>query len=236
MAHKGVSKAIGSSLAITLLLIMSTAKAQEVITFDTVVNATTPIYADTLITSQTDSITIAKEGKTKKRKGKTLRPNHSPQKATIMSACLPGLGQIYNGKWWKTPIIYGGFGALGYFDATNIIKYKRYLLAYRCSTGNLKEGEVPTEEALALAETYSSDQLQSYKNKYLRNVEIFSLVLAVWYGLNIVDACVDGHLYYYDVSEDLSISIEPYIPRNDVPTPINIGYTQLGVTLRFNLK
>ena len=215
---------------------MSAAKAQEVITFDTIVNATTPIYADTLIMSQPDSTATAKTSKNKQRKRKTLRPNHSPQKATIMSACLPGLGQIYNGKWWKTPIIYGGFGALGYFEATNIIKYKRYLLAYRCSTGNLKEGEIPTEEALELAETYSSDQLQTYKDKYLRNVEIFSLVLAVWYGLNIVDACVDGHLYYYDVSEDLSISIEPYFPRNETLMPINIGYTQLGITLKFNLK
>lgn len=230
---KGLSKAIG--LLIALLLMMSVVKAQEPVTFDTVVNATTPVHADTLIVSQADSTATIKAAK-KNRKGKTLRPNHSPQKATIMSACLPGLGQIYNGKWWKTPIIYGGFGALAYFDATNIIKYKNYLLAYRCSTGNLKEGEIPTEEALALAESYSSDQLQSYKNKYLRNVEIFSLIMAVWYGLNIVDACVDGHLYYYDVSEDLSISIEPYLPRNDVPTPINIGYTQLGISLKFNLK
>lgn len=236
MALKGFTKTIGSSLAIVLLLLISVAKAQDVITFDTVVNATTPIHADTLIVPQHDSTAIAKESKIKNRKGKTLRPNHSPQKATIMSACLPGLGQIYNGKWWKTPIIYAGFGALGYFDATNIIKYKRYLLAYRFSTGNMKEGEVPTEEAIALAETYSADQLQSYKNRYLRNIEIFSLIMAVWYGLNIVDACVDGHLYYYDVSEDLGISIDPYFPKNDVPTPINIGYTQLGVTLRFNLK
>ena len=236
MALTGVTKAIGSSLAIALLLIVSAAKAQKVITFDTVVNATTPIYADTLIVGQLDSINVAKAGKIKNRKGKTLRPNHSPQKATIMSACLPGLGQIYNGKWWKTPIIYAGFGAAGYFDVTNIIKYKSYLLAYRCSTGNLKEGEVPTEEALALAEKYNSDQLLSYKNKYLRNIEIFSLIMAVWYGLNIVDACVDGHLYYYDVSEDLSICIDPYFPKNDIPAPINIGYTQLGVTLRFNLK
>lgn len=236
MALKGASKAIGLSLTTALLLIMSAATAQEPVTFDTVVNATTYVHADTLIVSQADSTAaIAKTGK-KNRKGKTLRPNHSPQKATIMSACLPGLGQIYNGKWWKTPIIYGGFGALAYFDATNIIKYKNYLLAYRCSTGNLKEGEVPTAEALELAEKYSSDQLQSYKNKYLRNVEIFSLIMAVWYGLNIVDACVDGHLYYYDVSEDLSISIDPYFPRNDTPMPINIGYTQLGISLKFNLK
>lgn len=236
MVIKGFAKAIGTSLTLALLMITSAAKAQEVVTFDTVAESATPIHADTLITSQPENAASIGASKSKHHKGKTKRPNHSPQKATIMSACLPGLGQIYNGKWWKTPIIYGGFGALGYFDATNIIKYKQYLLAYRCSTGNLKEGEEPTAEALELSEKYTSDQLQSYKNKYLRNVEIFSLVMVVWYGLNIVDACVDGHLYYYDVSDDLSISIDPYFPKNDVPSPFNIGYTQIGISLKFNIK
>ncbi len=233
MTNKGLSKAIISAIAF-LLTTTAFAKAQGVATFDTIVSAT-EVIADTTITSPDDTLTL-KNHKKKGHKAKTLKPNHSPQKATIMSACLPGLGQIYNGKWWKTPIIYGGFGALGYFDVVNIIKYKQYLLAYRYSTGDLKEGETPTAEALELAETYSSDQLQTYKNKTLRNVELFSLLMVAWYGLNIVDAVVDGHLYYYDVSDDLSISIDPYFHSDDMPKPVNIGCTQLGVSLKFNLK
>ena len=65
---------------------------------------------------------------------------HSAKKAGIMSACLPGLGQIYNGKWWKTPIVYAGFGGIGYLAYNNYSNYQLYLTAYEISTGNLPEG------------------------------------------------------------------------------------------------
>ena len=71
-----------------------------------------------------------------------------------MSACLPGLGQVYNGKWWKVPIIYAGFGGLGYMAYSNHTDYKTYLLAYRIKTGNLEDGETPTETAMQLAAYY----------------------------------------------------------------------------------
>jgi hypothetical protein len=129
---------------------------------------------------------------------------HSPTKATIMSACVPGLGQIYNRKWWKVPVIYTGFGIMTYFIVTNTNYYIDYKCAYIESTngntnGNYKE----------LVNRYTSDELLSAREYYRRNLEVSCLITAVWYILNILDATVDAHLYSFNVSEDLTLRMEP---------------------------
>lgn len=162
------------------------------------------------------------------------KKQHSPKKAGIMSACLPGLGQIYNGKWWKTPIVYAGLGGIGYLAYSNYHDYRTYLTAYKIKTGDLEEGVTPSEEALILTEHYQEGQLQSYKESYRRDFELYCILLAAWYGLNIVDAIVDGHLYTYDISDDLSFSIDPAF--NTLSQPC-LGYhriPQTGLTFSLN--
>lgn len=159
---------------------------------------------------------------------------HSPKKAGIMSACLPGLGQIYNGKWWKTPIIYAGLGTLGYFAYDNYQDYRLYLQAYKIKTGDLEEGVTPSEQALILTEHYQESQLQSYKESARRNFELYCIILAAWYGLNIVDAIVDGHLYTYDINDDLSLSVDPAINTINAPGLCCHGIPQTGITLSLN--
>ena len=68
------------------------------------------------------------------------KKEHSAKRAAIMSAILPGSGQVYNGKWWKVPIIYAGFGGLGYMAYSNYSDYDLFLSAYKYKTGNLEEG------------------------------------------------------------------------------------------------
>lgn len=131
---------------------------------------------------------------------------HSPTKATIMSALLPGLGQIYNKKYWKVPIIYAGIGVMTYFIAFNTDEYLNYKCAYieksnGNTNGNYKE----------LANRYTLEELLSAREYYRRNLEISCLISAVWYVLNIVDAAVDAHLYTYNISDKLALKLEPVV-------------------------
>ena len=204
-------------LGILVMVAFRQTEAQNVV-FDTIGN--TVISADTIV----------KEEKTKEpRKSKNT---HSPQKATIMSACLPGLGQVYNGKWWKVPIVYAGLGGLGYLAYSNHYEYMSYLHAYEYKTGDLPDGMTLSEHEANLASRYADSQLQTYKESYRRDFEFYTILTIAWYGLNILDACVDGHLYDYDISDDLSLSIDPYRP---VEQPIRIPhYAQVGLSFKLN--
>ena len=163
--------------------------------------------------------------------GHAQKKPHSPKKAGIMSACLPGLGQIYNGKWWKTPIVYAGLGGIGYLAYNNYSNYHLYLTAYEISTGDLPEGVTPPEQAILLSESYMSSQLQTYKESYRRDFELSCILLAAWYGLNIVDAIVDGHLYTYDISDDLSLHVDPMTPVTPAPDTFHPTLPPAGLTL-----
>lgn len=163
-----------------------------------------------------------------------VKKEHSAKKATIMSAILPGMGQVYNGKWWKVPIIYAGFGGIGYMAVDNYSNYKTYLTAYKIKTGNLEEGVTPTENELLLSENYQASQLQTYKESYRRDFELFCIIAAAWYGLNIVDATVDGHLYSYDIGDDLSLTIDPVFTLPETPNYALAGGRQTGLVVSFN--
>ena len=163
-----------------------------------------------------------------------VKKEHSAKKAAIMSAILPGAGQVYNGKWWKVPIIYAGFGGIGYMAVSNYSSYRTYLTAYKIKTGNLEEGVTPSEHELQLSQSYQASQLQSYKESYRRDFELYCIIMAAWYGLNIVDAIVDGHLYTYDVGDNLSLHVDPVFSLPETPNLVYAGGRQTGLTLSFN--
>lgn len=206
-------------LGLVAILAFQKTEAQNVV-FDTVGN--TIITADTIVKEE------------KKAKPAKVKKPHSPTKATIMSACLPGLGQIYNRKWWKVPIVYAGLGGLGYLSYRNFYEYRSYLHAYEYNTGDLPEGVTLNEHETELANRYAASQLQTYKESYRRDFEFFTILTVAWYGLNIVDACVDGHLYSYDISDDLSLTVDPYLHRQ-TESPIKIPqYAQVGLSFQLN--
>ena len=201
-------------IGLTILIGFQKVDAQ-VVTFDTV---NTIISGDTII-----------QEKHKAKLPKNKRP-HSPKAATIMSTCLPGLGQIYNGRWWEVPIVYAGLGGLGYLAYSNYSDYQLYLDAYRYSTGDASE---VSQEAINLAGHYSSSNLQTYKESYRRDFEFYTILTVAWYGLNIVDACVYGHLYNYDISDDLSLSVDPYLRHTETPLPLP-QYAQVGLSIKLS--
>lgn len=133
---------------------------------------------------------------------------HSPHKATIYSMILPGLGQGYNKKYWKIPIIYAGFGVFAYFITFNSKEYNKWNEAYIYAIEN-PDGDVPPINDYYEKYSYNSDILRDQKEYYRRNRDLTYILTGLWYLLNVVDAAVDAHLMTWEVDEDLSIRVEP---------------------------
>lgn len=134
-------------------------------------------------------------------------PIKSPKKAAILSSVLPGLGQIYNKRYWKVPIIYAGLLTSTYYINDNNIQYKRYKNAYLKRLDNNPNNDDFVGE-------YSSGDLLILKDFYRRNREISILCFLGTYIINILDASVDSHLFDYDISEDISLQIKPTSTAN----------------------
>lgn len=142
-----------------------------------------------------------------KKVSDTLYKEHSPVKATWL-ALIPGAGQIYNKKYWKLPIVYAGFGVISYFVVINRNEYMDYKEAYKCK---VELGDECTNE---LAQKYSQENLLDIRNYYRRNMQLSYIIGGAWYLLQIVDAVVDAHLYYWNVTDDISMKVEPVININ----------------------
>ena len=150
---------------------------------------------------------------------------HSPTKAAIYSAVLPGLGQGYNKKYWKIPIIYAGFGLLTYFVINNSQEYKKYQEAYNYVASGDSTG-IDND----YVGKYDKQQLLDGKNYHRRNMELSYIIGGLWYILNIIDASVDAHFFYYDISEDLTIRFDPVVRFHwQEPRPI----PEIRFTIKF---
>lgn len=171
---------------------------------------------------------------------------HSSRRASMYSAVIPGLGQVYNKKYWKIPIIYTGFGVMGYFiyfNASNYNEYKQALIDFT-------DGDINTYSYLNLIgpnvdpgrfdprfgspdynpsdEAWFKEQLENNMNYYRRYRDLSVILTFAWYALNIIDATVDGYLFSYDMSEDLSLQLDPqlfYLPDH---------MNALGLKFRFS--
>jgi hypothetical protein len=128
---------------------------------------------------------------------------HSPVAATIFSTLMPGLGQVYNKKYWKVPVIYGGLSTFYFIASWNNRGYSRFktALKYKIDDDPNTVDEFNGER--------SADELRYYMNAYRRNRDLSILGFSVVYILNILDANVDGHLYDWNVDDNLDIKVEP---------------------------
>ena len=122
-----------------------------------------------------------------------------PKKAALYSAILPGAGQVYTKKYWKVPVIYGGLITSAYYINESNDLYQLYKSTYL----NRLDGDF-TDNL-----NYSDSDLRTLTEHYRRNREVSALLFTLTYILNIVDASVNAHLFDYDVSEDLSLHIQP---------------------------
>ncbi len=158
---------------------------------------------------------------TKSSVNDSVKVLHSPKKATIYSAILPGLGQAYNRKYWKIPVIYGLGGLLTYFVVDNNKQYVNYKNAFKVRLDDNPDTVDP------YVNVYSDDDLRVLKNYYRRNRDLAYIGMGVTYILNVIDAAVDAHLFYFDVSDNLTLRAEPAV------SPIhNTAYAGVRFTLQ----
>ena len=139
-----------------------------------------------------------------KNKVDSVLLRHSPKKAAIRSALIPGWGQFYNKKYWKIPIVYGALGLSASVFVFNLQNYRdlrfAYKAKYNASLGDSTGLPFIKPELVPL----DVNALRTYRDEYRRNIDYSALVFILLWGLNVVDATVDAHLKAFDVSSDLS--------------------------------
>lgn len=179
--------------------------------------------ADSLAVKGNDSLIVKKEKKTIVVSD-TLFPKEeynplAPSKAAFYSAVVPGLGQVYNKKYWKIPIIYAGMAAGIYFYKQQDDDYDRFRNAYKRRLAGYTDDEF---------QGISNDRLINAQKSAQKNKSISIIVTVAFYLLNVVDANVDAHLRQYEVSEDLSL--QPNFEFNQLNARPQYG---MSLTYRF---
>ncbi|HMQ00950.1 MAG TPA: DUF5683 domain-containing protein [Cyclobacteriaceae bacterium] len=140
-----------------------------------------------------------------------------PQRALMLSAALPGLGQVYNKKYWKVPLVYGGIGFMAYqlnFYQNGFITYKNYLFA-----------EVDQNPRTINDSGFSESQLRTIVERYRRQRDLYIVYSGIFYLIQIVDAHVDAHLKEFDVNPKLQVKIEPSFEQN-------LYFSSAGISLK----
>jgi hypothetical protein len=141
------------------------------------------------------------------------KKKHIPRRATIYSAILPGLGQVYNHKYWKVPIVYAAIGIPAYTFFYNKSWYQKcqYALAV---TVNQSQGDSLARvdpQLINFVKAGDVNDIITYRDSFRKNQDYSVLYFLLFYGLNIVDATVDAHLRDFNVNSDLSFKIKPMI-------------------------
>jgi hypothetical protein len=168
-----------------------------------------------------------------------------PLRASMLAIAFPGLGQIYNRKYWKIPFVYAGFGALVYSVGFNSKNYNMYMKAYQDFTDaipetksyqNLIKAEPSSYDPVLFPDSYNASSASYYKDGMLRMVDYYKryrdlsyIGIAGWYLISILDANVDASLFNYDVGPDLEIAVFPSM------MPLPGGFTGAGINVGLKL-
>lgn len=153
-----------------------------------------------------------------------------PGRAALFSAIIPGAGQVYNGAWWKVPIIYATGGVLGYFIIDNNNKYQGFRNALNARTDD-NSGFYQVYDAYYFDRIYGANvpigtkNLRSSRDFYRRNRDLTIIISVLAYGMQIAEAYVHGHLREFDVSDNLSLRVQPDVFRTPAANGVTPGLT-----------
>lgn len=177
-----------------------------------------PVTADTL---HTDSVIVTHLPSIKKDssihlKTDTAKKVNPARRAALLSTILPGAGQAYNKKYWKMPVVYGALAIPVYTFTDNLRWFNRTRFAYNTLYKMMNLGDTTGYENVypqlkPFVDARDLAGLKNYRSEFRKNVDYSVLAFLVLWGLNVMDAAVDGHLRDFNVSDDLSIQLKPGI-------------------------
>ena len=148
----------------------------------------------------------------------------NPTKATWLALVIPGGGQIYNRKYWKLPIFYGGFAGCAYALTWNSKMYKDYSTAYKdAMNGNMQSSSITDllPPGYKISETQLKEMLRKRKDTYRRYRDLSIFAFIGVYLLSVIDAYVDAELSNFDITPDLSMKVEPAVIDNRINNSSN---------------
>jgi len=148
----------------------------------------------------------------------------NPTKATWLALVIPGGGQIYNRKYWKLPIFYGGFAGCAYALTWNSKMYKDYSTAYKdAMNGNMQSSSITDllPPGYKISETQLKELLRKRKDTYRRYRDLSIFAFIGVYLLSVIDAYVDAELSNFDITPDLSMKVEPAVIDNRINNSSN---------------
>lgn len=181
----------------------------------------------TSILAQNDSIQPKKVKKTATRFFKNKKGVYNPlapSKAAFYSAIFPGMGQVYNKKYWKAPIVWGALGTSIYYYLENNSEYKRYRTAFRLRSGGFQD-EFTDDFG---NQTVSDETLERAQEQLRENRDLSLLTTVILYVLQIVEASVNAHLLQFNTDDNLTFK------PTFINDPIQIDAPKIGLTLKYN--
>ncbi|MEQ8476538.1 DUF5683 domain-containing protein [Fulvivirga sp.] len=193
-----------------ILLIFCSAQAQI-----------SPAGVNTDSTRNDEPILVESEDNVRVQEIDTYADKFVPRRASLLAAVLPGAGQIYNKKYWKLPIVYGGFITLGYVASVYDNQYKEF----RGELFQLLQDPDFTPPSGA-----TEEQLRSAINSTRRDRDFYLILMGVFYMMQILDAHIDAHLKEFDLNPDLKVTIDPMFEQ-----PVYARYNA-GVSIKLKFK
>jgi Family of unknown function (DUF5683) len=179
--------------------------------------AALPIKKDSAVAQKTDSIQMLSKTLKTMAKDTAYKKKNDPHKATLYSLILPGLGQVYNKKYWKLPLVYAAIGipAITYFYNKSWYQKTQYALDVTINGSQGDSLAAVDPKLRPLVDAGATESLINYRNEFRKDQDYSVLFFLLFWGLQVVDATVDAHLKDFNVNNDLSFHIRP----NFVPGP-----------------
>ena len=154
---------------------------------------------------------------------------HSPRKATMHSLIIPGWGQVYNKKYWKVPIVYGAIGFPAYLFTYNRKWYNKTKYALSIIANDRYIGQAAADsiervdpQLKVFVNQKDLGSLVNYRNEFRKDMDYAILFTILMWGLNVVDATVDGHLKGFDVGDELTLKVRPALIANTMTPGVSV--------------